>query len=181
MNITVYCGANMGTEKVFEDTAKYIGKWMAENGHRLIYGAGNSGLMGTVANAVIDNGGKVTGIIPHFLAEMELTNEAVTELIYVDDMPQRKKILFDRGDCYIALPGGSGTLEEISEVISWSKIGQNDNPCVVLNIAGFYDSLKKQYDDMVKFGFLDKEEREKILFTDSFEEAIDFINNYVPL
>ncbi len=177
-SVTVYCGASMGNNEIYERTAKEIGAWLGKSGHTLVYGAGDSGLMGTVANAVIDNGGDVVGIIPHFLSDFEPVNQRLTELIYVDDMSERKKLLFSRGDCYIALPGGSGTLEEISEVISWSKIGQNDNPCVLLNINGFYDNLERQYDMMVREGFLKKEERDYILFTDSLEEAIEFINNY---
>lgn len=180
MNITIYCGASLGNKKTYQEATANLGKWIAKNKHILIYGGGKAGLMGTIADAVLKNKGKVIGIIPSFLTERELAHTELSELLIVETMTERKLKMIELGDCYIALPGGPGTLEEISEVISWARIGKNNNPCIFLNIDGYYDNLKKFYDDMVENGFLSLEDRNKILFTNSIENMDSFISNYNP-
>lgn len=180
MKITVYCGASTGNDEIYKNEAIKMGKWIAKNGHELIYGGGKLGLMGIVSDTVMANGGKVTGIITHFLTERELANEDITKLIKVNTMPERKKIMIDLGEVYIALPGGPGTLEEIAEVVSWARIGQNNNPCIFFNINGYYEPMKDMFDMMVNSGFLTAEDKDKILFTTSYEEMEDFIKNYTP-
>ncbi len=180
MNVTVYSGASPGNKKIYKERTQQLGKWIVENNHTLVYGGGNVGLMGIIADTVLDNKGKVIGVIPHFLKERELAHRGLSEQITVDTMTQRKLKMTELGEVYIALPGGPGTLEEISEVISWARLGQNSKPCIFFNISGYYDSLKKFYDTMVKNEFLSREDRSKILFTDSFEEMEDFIKNYRP-
>ena len=180
MKITVYCGASIGNNEIYKNTAVEMAKWIVKSGHQLVYGGGKLGLMGVVSDTVMSEGGEVTGIITHFLTKRELANEDITKLIKVDTMPERKKIMIDLGEVYIALPGGPGTLEEIVEVISWARIGQNDNPCIFFNVNNYYNPIKDMYDTMVKSGFLTKEDRDKILFTTSYDEMENFIKNYKP-
>lgn len=180
MNIAVYCGASLGSDQAYRDAAQKVGKWIAEKNNTLVYGGGKAGLMGVVADEVLANNGEVIGIIPDFLVERELSHPKLTTLEIVDSMSVRKNRMIALGDCYIALPGGPGTLEEIAEVISWARVGQNQNPCILFNQNGYYDSLSRFYDEMVEKGFLSEQDRARILFSDSLEEIEVFISNYTP-
>lgn len=137
-NICVYCGSGKGTNPAYEAAARVLGKSMAENGIGLVYGAGGLGLMGEVARATLGAGGRVTGIIPSFLSEKEKMLQEANELIVTTDMHERKKIMFERSDAFVALPGGIGTLEELVEQLTWSQLGRHAKPIVVANIAGFW-------------------------------------------
>ena len=181
MNISVYCGASLGNNEIYVEAAKSLGKWIANNGHTLIYGGGKAGLMGVIADEVLLHNGEVIGIIPTFLADRELSHPNLTRLEIVNTMSERKNRMIDLGDCYIALPGGPGTLEEISEVISWARIGQHQNPCILLNIGGYYDKLRAFFEDMVDNGFLTKADKKAMFFTDSFNEIEEYINGFTPL
>ncbi len=180
MNITVYCGASLGTKEIYQKATAELGEWIAKNNNTLVYGGGKVGLMGVVADSVLENNGKVIGIMPSFLRTRELAHTGLSESIIVETMSERKLKMIELGDCYIALPGGPGTLEEISEVVSWARIGKNNNPCIFLNIGGYYDDLKKFYDNMVKNGFLTAADRNKTLFAESIGEISDFIASYTP-
>ncbi|MDD6920345.1 MAG: TIGR00730 family Rossman fold protein [Eubacteriales bacterium] len=180
MNITVYCGAHSGKNYDYRQCAIQVGEWIAKNNNRLVYGAGRKGLMGLVANTVLDAGGEVTGVMPRFLEKIELAHSDLTELIHVENMSERKRKMFELGDVFIALPGGAGTLEEIVEVISWSRLGQNDKPCIFFNENNFYDDIEAFYEKMTVDEFITREAKEKILFTTSFEEIDEFIKNYTP-
>lgn len=180
MNITVYCGASLGNNPIYQQTTERLGKWIAEKGHQLVYGGGAAGLMGAIANSVLEHGGKAIGIIPKFLKERELAHSGLTELFVVETMVERKRKMFDLADAFIALPGGPGTLEEITEVISWARIGQNPNPCILFNENGYFDSLRDFYRNMVKEGFLTQADFEKILFSNDLAEIESFIQNYQP-
>ncbi|CZT40440.1 Lysine decarboxylase family protein [Streptococcus agalactiae] len=151
---------------------------MAQNKHSLVYGGGKVGLMGVMSDTVIANGGYTTGVIPTFLRDREIAHENLSELIIVNNMSERKAKMMLLGDAFIALPGGPGTLEEISEVISWSRIGQNDNPCILYNVNSYFNDLKNMFDHMVSEGFLSLEDRENVLFSDDIAEIEDFITNY---
>lgn len=176
MNITVYCGASMGNNDKYRKAAETVGNWIAEKGYTLVYGGGSTGLMGVIADTVLGQDGRVIGVRPDFLSKLEPTHSGLTEFIRVETMTERKKIMIENGDAYIALPGGLGTLEEISEVVSWSMIGRNSNPCVFFNLDGFYDDLKEQYDTMVSSGFLSDKYEGNVLFSESVEEIENFIN-----
>lgn len=180
MNITVYCGASMGVSPLYKEAAVEIGQWIADCGHTLVYGGGNTGLMGLLSEAVYVNGGKVIGIIPEFLVERELLNTDIGEVTIVETMSERKKKMFNLGQAFIALPGGLGTLEEISEVVSWARLGQNQHPCVFYNKNHFYDKLEAFIDHMVEEGFLDIEGWEKILFSDKISAIEKFFEAYTP-
>ena len=178
MNIIVYCGASKGNKKEYENSAIQLGEWIAKNNHTLVFGGGNAGLMGTIANTVIHNNGKTIGVMPTFLQQRELAHDKLDELIIVESMSERKKVILEKGDVCIALPGGPGTLEEITEVVSWSRIGQNSNPCIFFNTNNYYSLIEKFYDQMVSNEFLTQEDRNKILFSKSLKEIEEFIKNY---
>lgn len=178
MKITVFCGANNGRNEAYKENAMEVGKWIATNNHTLVYGGGKIGLMGVIADTVLENRGEVIGIMPQFLVDREISHTGITEFIIVDDMSERKTKLVDFGDVFIALPGGPGTLEEISQVISWVRVGKKDAPCILMNINGFYDFLEQYFDKMVEEGFLTKEDREKTLFAKNLVEMEEFIANY---
>lgn len=180
MKITVYCGASNGNAEIHQQATKRLGKWIAEKQHTLVYGGGKAGLMGLIADTVLSFGGDVIGVMPTFLQQRELAHSSLTEMITVHSMPERKLKMIELGDAYIALPGGPGTLEEISEVVSWARIGQNSNPCIFFNSGNYYGSLKQFYDEMVTAGFLTQADRNKILFSESLEEIEHFITNYTP-
>lgn len=178
MNITVFCGAKLGNKPIYQAKTAELGKFIANKQHRLVYGGGNSGLMGLIADSVLEAGGKVFGVMPTFLMKYEMAHKNLTEFVEVDDMTTRKQYLFKEGDAFIALPGGLGTLEEIADVISWSKIGQNNKPCVFYNIDNYYAPLRTMLDDMVKAGFLGQAQRDNLLFSDDLSEIAEFISNY---
>jgi uncharacterized protein (TIGR00730 family) len=137
--ICVYCGSGPGRSPDYVTAATILGTDMAKRGIGLVYGGGSLGLMGTVAKSVLDHGGTVTGIIPQFLSDKERMLREVQELIVVDDMHQRKRLMFERSDAFVALPGGIGTLEELVEQLTWAQLGRHKKPIVLANIGGFWD------------------------------------------
>lgn len=139
--ICVYCGSGPGTNPRFVEAAVALGKIFAENGIRLVYGGGSIGLMGAVATSVIDHGGAVTGIIPDFLTARENALKRVQELIVTPDMHERKRLMFERSDAFVALPGGVGTLEELVEQLTWQQLGRHSKPVLLANIDGFWEPL----------------------------------------
>jgi uncharacterized protein (TIGR00730 family) len=140
-NICVYCGSGDGRDPAYIEAAVTLGAAMAKAGIGLVYGGGSLGLMGKVARAVLDNGGRVTGIIPAFLSNKERMLRDVNELIVVEDMHQRKRLMFDKSDAFVALPGGVGTLEELVEQLTWSQLGQHEKPIILANINQFWNPL----------------------------------------
>ena len=175
MNITVYCGAAAGNDPAFAEAARELGAWMAGHGHDLVYGAGSTGLMGTVARAVLDGGGQAVGVIPEFLVHVEPPVADLTELHVVHTMFERKNLMIDFGDAFVALPGGSGTLEEISEIFSRLKLGYLSAPCILLNVHGFYDPLAAMLDRMVAEGLFPQGARDLVSFPATVEEAAALI------
>jgi uncharacterized protein (TIGR00730 family) len=139
--ICVYCGSGPGTNPRFIEAAIALGKALAENGIRLVYGGGSIGLMGAVATSVLDHGGTVTGIIPDFLTSRESALTRVQELIVTPDMHERKRLMFERSDAFVALPGGIGTLEELVEQLTWQQLGRHSKPVLLANIDGFWEPL----------------------------------------
>lgn len=146
--VCVYCGSGKGVDTAYAIAARKLGKALADNGIRLIYGGGSLGLMGEVARATLGAGGKVTGIIPEFLGSREHMLKDVDELIVVENMHVRKQLMFDRADAFVALPGGIGTLEELVEQLTWSQLGRHSKPIVIANIGGFWDPFLKLLDHM---------------------------------
>jgi uncharacterized protein (TIGR00730 family) len=139
--VCVYCGSGPGTNPRFIEAAIGLGKALAENGIRLVYGGGSIGLMGAVATSVLDHGGAVTGIIPDFLTSREHALTRVQEMIVTPDMHERKRLMFERSDAFVALPGGIGTLEELVEQLTWQQLGRHSKPILIANIDGFWEPL----------------------------------------
>lgn len=147
-NVCVYCGSGSGRNPAFAEGARILGRQLAESGIGLVYGGGSLGLMGEVAKSVLRHKGYVTGIIPSFLSEKEQMLRDVNELIVTEDMHQRKQLMFERSDAFVALPGGIGTLEELVEQLTWAQLGRHTKPIVIANIAGYWDSLCALLDQM---------------------------------
>ncbi len=176
MNITVYLGASIGNNPHFKEKCKELGEWIAKNGHTLIYGGSKVGLMGILAETVMDNGGKAIGVEPEFFIEEEVQYDGLSELIVAKDMSERKAKMIELGDVFIAFPGGSGTLEEISEVISKTSLKQLHVPAIFYNIDGFYDDLKHFFDKIIEEGLSSKERLSNVHFLSSLKEIETLLN-----
>ena len=166
MNITVYCGANCGRDPEFGNRARQLGTWMGQNGHRLVYGAGDVGMMGILSNAVLEAGGDVLGVTPAFFIRAEEIHEKLTELRITADLTERRSVMIQEGDAFIALPGGTGTLDEISEVMSLKRLGRLGSevrPVMIYNINGYYDHFLRFLDRMTAEGFNREIDRAGIL------------------
>lgn len=167
MNIAVYCGSGDGTDPQFRKAARDVGEWIAERGHSLVYGGSSVGLMGIVSQAAMEGGAHATGVEPRFFIEAGVAQHDLSQLVVVETMSQRKAKMIELADAFVALPGGVGTLEEISEIMSRLRLGLTKAPCVLLNVNGFYDDLRKMLDKMVAYGFLEAEERAAVAFAEN--------------
>jgi uncharacterized protein (TIGR00730 family) len=174
-NICVYCGSGSGRNPAFADAARELGRLLASQRVGLVYGGGSLGLMGEIARSVLDHGGHVTGIIPGFLSEREHMLMAAQELIVVDDMHQRKQLMFAKSDAFVALPGGLGTLEEFVEQLTWSQLGRHQRPIVLANIEGFWNPLLAQFESMAAEGFIRPGLDLNLLVVDRVEDIIPAI------
>lgn len=179
-SICVFCGSNPGQDPVFMEAAVTVGRYLAENRIRLVFGGGRVGLMGKIADTVMENGGEVTGIIPRDLAEKEVAHENLTELHIVSSMHERKAMMAKFSDGFIAMPGGFGTFEEICEVITWTQLGFQNKPCGILNINGFYDDLIRLFDKSTKQGFIRTIHRELVLVDDDIASLVGAMTGFKP-
>jgi|SRR5436309_8391362 uncharacterized protein (TIGR00730 family) len=152
--VCVYCGSGPGTNPAFAEAARRFGKILAEHGVGLVYGGGSLGLMGILANAVLDHGGRVTGVIPEFLTGREHLLARAQEVVVTRDMHERKRIMFERANAFVALPGGIGTLEELVEQITWAQLGRHRKPIAIANIERFWDPLLALFDHMQALAFI---------------------------
>lgn len=177
-SITVFCGSSFGSEEIYKEQAYWVGKTLAKENIRLIYGGANVGLMGAVADGTIRNGGKAIGVLPHFLQSKEIAHTNLTELILVETMHERKTKMNELSDGVIVLPGGYGTLEEFFEMITWAQLGLHKKPIAILNIDGFYDDLMKMVQTMVDKGFLKQINQEMLLVSDNIGELLEKMKNY---
>ena len=171
MNITVYLGANKGIDNTFTTAVRELGEWIGTNGHTLVYGGSKTGLMGELAESVLMAGGRVIGV-------EEVQYDEITELIVTKDMTERKTKMIELGDAFIAFPGGTGTLEEITEVMSKLSLNQLSAPCIFYNLNGYYDSMKEMLSHMIKMGLSAKERQKDIYFASDLAETVDVINCY---
>ena len=170
MNITVYLGANEGNDPLLRKAVEELGAWIGNSGNALVYGGSKSGLMGALADSVLNAGGKVTGVEPQLFIDNELQHEGLTKLIVTKDMPERKTQMIELGDAFIAFPGGTGTLEEIAEVMSKVSLKHLEAPCILYNLNGYYNSLKELLEHMIEKGLSTKERQEGIYFAENLEE-----------
>jgi uncharacterized protein (TIGR00730 family) len=171
-SICVYCGSGSGTDPLFVKAAGSFGRILAENGIRLIYGGGSVGLMGTLADAVLEHGGHVTGVIPDFLVNREHMLVRAQERIITRDMHERKRVMFEQADAFVALPGGVGTLEELVEQLTWAQLGRHKKPILIANIQRFWDPLRALLDHMRKLEFIRTGFAVDLLVADRVEDIL---------
>ena len=175
MNITVYLGANDGKDPALKTAVRELGTWIGTSGHSLVYGGSKCGLMGDLAESVLAVGGEVTGVEPQFFVDEGLVYDDITRLIVTKDMSDRKAKMIELGDAFIAFPGGTGTLEEIAEIMSKVCLGHLAAPCILYNLNGYYDSLKALLDHMVEMGLSSKEKMKGIRFAGNLKEITEIL------
>ena len=178
--VCVYCGSSPGGRPEYAVAARECGELLAARGIALVYGGGNVGLMKVLADATLGAGGEVSGVIPTHLIERDVAHHAVTTLIAVDSMHERKQKMADLADAFIALPGGVGTLEELFEVFTWLQLGLHRKPVGLLNVAGYYDALLQFLDHMEAERFLKREHRDTLLVADRVAPLLDRLAGFVP-
>lgn len=176
MNITVYLGASVGNDPAFLPAVQELGNWIGANGHALVYGGSKSGLMGALADSVLEAGGHVTGVEPSFFIEAEFQHDGIDDLIVTSDMAERKAKMIELGDAFIAFPGGTGTLEEIAEVMSAVSLGHLSSPCILYNLDGYYNDLKALLGHMIDKGLSSPRRQHGIYFADDLPEIASIIN-----
>lgn len=177
--ITVFCGSSFGNKKEYENHAFLLGQTMAQNNIDLVYGGAKVGLMGAIADGVLNKNGKVFGVLPDFLMKKEIAHDNLTELIIVKSMHERKTKMNELSHGVIALPGGFGTLEEFFEMLTWAQLGLHKKPIGILNIDGFYDLLLEFMMKMVKEGFLKEVNQQMIIVSNDTQDLLDKMKNYV--
>lgn len=178
-SVSIFCGSSDGYNDVHKELAYQLGSILAERGKRVVYGGSKTGIMGAIADGALENNGHVTGVIPHFLRTKEIAHEGLTELVLVDTMHERKLKMHELSDGIITLPGGWGTMEEMFEMLTWAQLGLHRKPIGILNINGYYDSLKVLCDTMVEEGFLKEDIRSMLLISDSIDELLEMMEQYV--
>lgn len=180
MKIAVFCGSSSGNRPCFVEAAQHFGQTMASLGHDLVFGGGNVGLMGCVADAVMTSGGKAYGVIPESLRDRELAHNGLTRLDVVSSMHERKALMAEQADAFVALPGGPGTMDEIFEAWTWAQLGYHDKPCAFLNVDGYYDRLLEFFKTMASSGFLKPEYADMVIVEENPEALIAALTHYQP-
>ncbi|WP_339805272.1 TIGR00730 family Rossman fold protein [uncultured Marinobacter sp.] len=180
MRVAVYCGSAAGNDPKFAQCARGMGTILAQQGIDLVFGGGKVGLMGIVADAVLDGGGKVYGVIPESLRDRELAHPGLTELQVVPNMHQRKAAMADMADAFIAMPGGPGTMDELFEAWTWGQLGYHNKPCALYNAFGYYDHLLAFVGTMANAGFLKQAHADMLIVEDQPEPLLDAIRAYQP-
>ena len=175
--IALYCGSRSGNKPVYQEKAVALARRLAENGFGLVYGGASIGLMGQVADAVVDHGGETVGVIPEFMLDYEIAHPQLTELHIVTSMHQRKAMMADRACAFVALPGGLGTFEEILEIATWGQLNQHQKPMMLYNVNGFYNPLIAQLDLAVQEGFLPPQHRAKLIVCEHADQIYTTLLN----
>lgn len=175
MKIAVYCGSVEGRSSSYQEGAAAFGSWMASQGHTLVYGGAQGGLMGTLADAVLSGGGTVIGVLPDVPSIQKRRHPNLTEYRETKDMAERKAQMIALADAYVALPGGPGTLDELSDVISLSRLGLEEKPCVLFDIDGFYEPLRQVFATMIQAGFAEPEDFRRVLISSDMEKIETFL------
>jgi hypothetical protein len=179
-SICVFCGSSPGNDPAYAEAAQRLGWTLAERNTTLVYGGGHVGLMGVVADAALEAGGEVIGVMPRSLVDREIGHKGLTKLHVVGSMHERKAMMSRLSDGFVALPGGNGTLEEFFEVLTWAQLGEHGKPCGLLNIAGYYNPLLRVFDQMVEKDFLREAHRELILVADNPSSLLRRFEGYEP-
>lgn len=178
-SVTVFCGASAGNDPIYASAAKSCGEYLAQKNIRLVFGGGKIGMMGLSADAALEAGGRVTGVIPRFLRTKEVAHDGLSEMHEVRSMHERKSLMHDLSDAVIALAGGYGTLEELFEMLTWAQLGLHPKPIGLLNTKGYFNHLLAFLDHMVEEGFLSPANREMILVSDEISELMEKMSAYV--
>ena len=179
-NICVFAGSSVGNRESYSKAAEKLAQAIIENGHRIVYGGGSNGLMGILGDVATEMGGHVTGIITEQLNAVEVGHKRLSELVIVKTMHDRKRIMAERSDSVICLPGGVGTWEEFFESLTWNQLGLQSKPIVLLNIEDYYSTLAEFIEHSVLEGFLPRSTASELIFVDSIPAAIEHIENYIP-
>jgi uncharacterized protein (TIGR00730 family) len=179
-SICVFCGSSSGLRPEYAAAAASFGRLLSESGIRIVYGAGNVGLMGVLADAALAAGGEVIGVIPQMLVDRELAHPGLTDLRIITSMHERKALMAELSDAFVALPGGLGTYEELCEVLTWAQLGIHHKPCGCLNVLGYYDSLARLLDHAVSEGFLAPDQRRILVSSDQPEELLTLLGQQRP-
>lgn len=179
-SVCVYCGSNAGSRPAYAERAAQLGTRLAQAGLAVVYGGGNVGLMGVVADAALDAGGEVVGVIPEQLVGWEVAHRGVTRLEVVANMHERKARMFDLSDAFVALPGGFGTMDEMFEMLTWRQLGLGDKPCAFLDVEGFYAPLVSMMDRMVAERFLHADQRRDLWHGEDIDAMLAWMRAYVP-
>ncbi|MCY9659964.1 TIGR00730 family Rossman fold protein [Paenibacillus chondroitinus] len=177
-SIAVFCGSSEGSSSIYKENAVKLGHELAKRGITLIYGGANVGLMGAVADAVLEQGGQVIGVLPHFLQNREIAHKGLTELIMVNSMHERKAKMADMAEGFIALPGGPGTLEEYFEIFTWAQLGLHNKPCGLLNINQYFDPLVSMFDNMEREQFMQPKYRSIVIAEHTPEAILEKFSTY---
>ena len=176
--ICVYCGSNFNGDVQLRKAIKQLAETLVQQEIKLVYGGGSVGVMGVLANDVLEMGGLVTGVIPQFLIDKEVGHKGITEMIVTENMHQRKQKMADLSDGFVILPGGFGTLEEFFEMLTWGQLGLHKKPIAILNVDGFYDPLLEMMQIMVNKGLLKQANHEMVLVSESIDDLLDKMHNY---
>lgn len=179
-SICVFCGSSVGARPEYAVAAAAFGGLLAEQGIRVVYGGGNVGLMGVLADTALAAGGEVIGVIPQMLVDRELAHRGISELRIVGSMHERKALMAELSDAFVALPGGLGTYEELCEVLTWAQLGIHPKPCGCLNVLGYFDPLGRMLDHAVHEGFLRPEQRRLFISSSSIEELLRLLGEHQP-
>ena len=172
-SICVFCGSRSGLDPEFAESAAMVGDWLGKFGFRLVYGAGDTGIMGAVADAATRAGGNTLGVIPSHLAKSEIVGEDFSDIIITENMHERKKVMFMNSDAIVALPGGPGTLDELFEVLTWRQLGLHEKPVLLFNVAGFWNPLVNLIEHQIGMGFADQSFRESLEDFDTAHALFD--------
>jgi uncharacterized protein (TIGR00730 family) len=177
-SIAVFCGSREGYNEVYREAAYTVGAVLADTGIEVIYGGGKIGLMGALAEGVLQNNGRITGVIPSFLQTKEVAHDGLSDMVITETMHERKIKMYELCDAVIVLPGGWGTMDEMFEMLTWGQLGLHQKPIGLINVNGFYESLKVLVNNMVQEGFLDEQLASMLLSGDTVNELLELMNNY---
>lgn len=179
-NVCVFAGSSFGNREIYTQSAQLLAKQIVINGYNIVFGGGSNGLMGVLADSVIEHDGYIIGIITEQLNDIEVGHPGLNEMVIVDTMHERKKLMSEKSDAIICLPGGVGTWEEFFESLTWNQLGLQSKPIILLNIENYYSTLKDFVEHAVHEGFLPRSTSNELIFANSVDEAMDLVDNFIP-
>ena len=179
-NICVFAGSSFGNREIYKQSAQLLAKQIVINGYNIVFGGGSNGLMGVLADSAIEHDGYIIGIITEQLNDIEVGHPGLNEMVIVDTMHERKKLMSEKSDAIICLPGGVGTWEEFFESLTWNQLGLQSKPIILLNIENYYSTLKDFVEHAVHEGFLPRSTSNELIFANSIDEAMDLVDNFIP-